>query len=335
MNFFGGAQVTYQIDFNVQWQMGSQSSLLPATCGVPQGSVLGPLFFLVYVNDIQGVVNNCALKLYADDTVLYTSGADSIETAHRLQQGLDLFCGWCRVNKLTINIKKTKVMTFGSRQRVKKAKDVLLKIGGVELKVVPSYKYLGLILDSTLNYNMHIQSTIRIILHKLSLLAKMKKFLTNDTALSIYKAMLLPYFDYGDIIYDKANCKDLDKLQKLQNKCLRICLGQERRFSTEVAHGLTKVPFLKNRRSAHVLNFMYKRKANVRLMNVREIRTRAHDAPLFEVEIPRCEAFKRSVGYFGSVEWNNLTPDVRNTGSYLAFKNIQKKNMLDQLQQIQ
>ena len=100
-------------------------------------------------------------------------------------------------------------------------------------------------------------------------------------------------------------------------------------------HKLTNVPFLKDRREAHVLNFMYTRKGNVNLLNNREIRTRAHDAPLFEVKIPRSEAFKRSIGYFGAVSWNNLPPKTRNIGDFLAFKHAQTIKMLSPLTRIQ
>ena len=218
---------------------GVASDQLPMYCGVPQGSVLGPLFFLVYVNDVQNAMDDCLIKLYADDTVLYQSGISSHETAAKLQASLDLFVRWCSVkNKLAINIKKTKTMFFGTRHKLKKAKNIDIVINNEHLKLVPSYKYLGLIVDSILNFNLHIASVTRTILHKMSLLAKMKKYLNNDVAVSIYKSMLLPYLDYAD-------AKDLKKLQKLQNKCLRICMGRARRFSTDGAHKLSKVPFLK------------------------------------------------------------------------------------------
>ena len=73
---------------------------------------------------------------------------------------------------------------------------------------------------------------------------------------------------------------------------------------------------------------MYSRKANEKLFNKREIRTRAHDAPLFAVTVPRCEAFKRSVGYSGANRWNELPPKIRNTNTYKEFKLLQKKAML-------
>ena len=100
---------------------GMTSSRLPVTCSVPQGSVLGPLFFLTYVNDVQFALNDCGVQLYADDTVLYQAGINSHEAAIKLQRSLDLFVTWCKVNKLTINIMKTKLMVYGSRQKVKKS----------------------------------------------------------------------------------------------------------------------------------------------------------------------------------------------------------------------
>ena len=112
-------------------------------------------------------------------------------------------------------------------------------------------------------------------------------------------------------------------------------MGKERRYGTEAAHKLAGVPFLIDRREAHLLNFMYNRKSNRSLLNNREIRTRAHDAPLFEVTIPRCEAFKRSVGYFGAVKWNELPPATRNIHNYSEFKQFQKNHMLLPLTRIQ
>ena len=72
--------------------------------------------------------------------------------------------------------------------------------------------------------------------------------------------MILSYFDYADVVYDRANTSGLDKLQRLQNKCLKVCQGHDRLFSTNRSHIEARVPFLKERRRAHTLNFMYKRK---------------------------------------------------------------------------
>ena len=89
--------------------------------------------------------------------------------------------------------------------------------------------------------------------------------------------------------------------------------------------------FLQDRRRAHLLNFRFIRKTKPGLLNVREVRTRAHDAPLFNVNIPRCEAFKRSVDYFGAIEWNNLTVEPRNIDLYLPFRYHMRTEMLKPL----
>ena len=86
---------------------------------INNGSVLGPLFFLIYINDVTGVLNECKTKLYADDTVIYRSGVDHSIVSRDLQRDIDNFCIWCNENKLTVNSRKT--MVFGSRSRVKRA----------------------------------------------------------------------------------------------------------------------------------------------------------------------------------------------------------------------
>ena len=96
---------------------------------------------------------------------------------------------------------------------------------------------------------------------KIHLIKKQKATTSEVSALHIYKTMLLPYFDYADVKFHKANMKDVEKLQKLQNKCLRICMGRDRRFDTNRAHKIANVPFQNDRRKAHC-NFMYKRKNN-------------------------------------------------------------------------
>ena len=100
-------------------------------------------------------------------------------------------------------------------------------------------------MDPILGYNKHISSVLRLIQHKLSVLGKVKRYMNRSTAMKVYKTMVLPYFDYADVIFQIANGTDLDKLQRLQNRGLKLCLGRERLFSTERAHIEAGVPFLR------------------------------------------------------------------------------------------
>ena len=97
------------------------------TCGVPQGSVISPLFFILYVNDIQFAVGGASVQLYADNTVIYVKGRNKEEAVAKLQPALDEFSMWCKANKLTLNATKTKLMIFGTRYRIKRARVLWLK----------------------------------------------------------------------------------------------------------------------------------------------------------------------------------------------------------------
>ena len=297
-----------------------KSSVCNVSCGVPQGSVLGPLFFILYVNDLQQALRGVEVQLYADDTVLYASGDDLRKVKCSLQANLNRLHKWCQANKLSINPSKTKMMVFGTRHTVKKVKNCHLMLGGKLIQKVSTFKYLGFVLDSTLNFKPHISEVIKKVMHKRILLSKIITFLRSEVALSIYKLMILPYFDYCDVIYHSACKNDLDKLQRLQNKCLKTCMGLHKLCNTAAVHAMTKCAMLPDRRNSHVCNFMYKRLSREDLVDDREIHTRQHDAPTFTVVFPRIETFKRSIKYHGSSSWNELPTDVRLIKTYPAFK---------------
>ena len=197
--------------------------------------------------------------------------------------------------------------------------------------MVPSFRYLGVTLDSALTFSNHIKTILSTVAHKAYMLGKIRKYLTTDVALLIYKTMILPYFDYADVMFTKAFVNDLDKLQRAQNKCLKTCMQLKVTTDTDRLHRMSMIPKLKNRRQAHLLNFMYQRQSRIDLINDAPICTRAHDAPLFKVVKPRLEAYKRSVAYQGATRWNELNPGIRNIAHYKMLKNIQKKWLKDSI----
>ena len=307
------------------------SSYLTVTCGVPQGSVLRPLLFLLYINDLVNVIDTCETFLYADDTVLVTS-ADCIFDAHRtLQHDLQNIANWCKGNKLTLNVKKTKCMLLGSKHKIKKNRSISLSMNNEILEYVSSYKYLGVSIDQSLNFNLHTNQVIKTVSYKLSLLQKIRKYITSQAAIQIYKAMVIPYFDYGDILYHYTSNRLLDKLQKLQNRGLRICFGPGMGMSTDDMHREASISKLFDRRVAHIYTFMYKQKMNRDLIDIRDIRTRAHDAILFATLQPYCEKYKHNVYYHGARSWNQLPVRKRNIEEYANFKNVQKKKAMQKI----
>ena len=304
---------------------GHLSGSLPITCGVPQGSILGPLFFITYINDIQKYLNTRKIGLYADDTVLFCHASNLTLLQNDLQNVLDKFQNWCKLNALTINKKKTKFMIFGTRSKIKRARNLELSIDNQPLQQVPSFKYLGVTLDSVLSYSNHISTVLNNVSHKAYILSKIRRFITTYSSIRIYKSMILPYFDYADIVFDKANQTDLDKLQRLQNRCLKICLRVNMKTETDLIHSVTKSPKLYYRRKAHLRNFMHSRLSDMSLLDIKPIGTRSRDTPLFNVTFPNTLAFKRSIQYNGALEWNNLPPSTRNVDQFLSFKFQQLK----------
>ena len=129
------------------------SSLLDITYGVPQGSVLGPMLFLLSINDLSSSIKFSSHKLFADDTVLYskcTLESDIVLKAN-LQQDLNNMSQWCTRNAILMNVKKTKSMRFGTKQKLKETLQPNFFVNQKQLECVPSYKYLGTHLDSELN----------------------------------------------------------------------------------------------------------------------------------------------------------------------------------------
>ena len=114
--------------------------------GMPQGSVLGPLFYIIYANDVSKIVKKCGVALYADDTVLYTANDNFVNSISKLQEDMNSLNDWCTRNGIKANTDKTKVMVLGTPKMLEKLPK--FDIDNVPLQVVSMYKYLGITLDS-------------------------------------------------------------------------------------------------------------------------------------------------------------------------------------------
>ena len=312
---------------------GKMSILNKVTCGIPQGSILGPLFFLIYINDLQGILGDDAYHLYVDDTVIYCSDK-SIEIAEmKLQKILDKFSKWCAINALTINTSKTKVMIFGSRHKIKNCKKTSLFINKEQLQTVPTYRYLGINLDQTLNFKYHLDTLINNVTFKLYLFSKIRRYLNEECAITVYKAMLMPFFDYCDIIYRFSCSPELQKLERHHKRGMKISVKNSHLLNDEELHIKCNLSELDIRRRVHLRNYMFKIKGNesnlVVINDENNINTRLHDGPVFKVTHPNSEPIKRSVMYAGSIDWNNLDAETRNIDDIVKFKRVQKMWMLN------
>ena len=169
-------------------------------CGVPQGSILGPLLFLLYINDVDYNLLNTNIKLYADDTVIYSTNKNEAVAYENVERYLKTLMKWCDNNQLTVNIKKTKLILFGTREMLRNSRHIDMYMGTEKLQYVNDYMYLGTKLDSKFTFELHANECCRHVIHKNYILAKIRRYINAHQALTIYKSMILPYFCYGDVL---------------------------------------------------------------------------------------------------------------------------------------
>ena len=225
-----------------------RSTFQTITQGVPQGSVLGPLFYILYANDIVRVIKNCKMALYADDTVLYTANLKFETSVQKARDDVLALSGWCKANGIGMNTDKTKVMIFGNAKKVAGLPKVHINVNDVSLQTFFNYKYLGITLDGQLNYARHVSKLISNVSLKLKQFRRMRSFLNTKAATLVYKNMILPIIEYGDIFLTGATNGNKKKLQILQNKGLRCALNADKDISTRELHTEAKLMRLKHRR---------------------------------------------------------------------------------------
>ena len=156
----------------------------------------------------------------------YVSGTEPKVMSGQLQAGLDKYCTWSTKNKLTMNEKKSKLMFFAAAPTYKKVKfhDLKVKVKNERLHFVPTFKYLGVLLDYELTFNAHVNQLKKTLAFKTYLLGQLKSYVPTDLMLLIYKTYALPVIDYSDILYSGASDECLQGLQYIQNRCLKHCL---------------------------------------------------------------------------------------------------------------
>ena len=139
------------------------------------------------------------------------------------------------------------------------------------------------------------------------MLSKIRKYLDNKCALTIYKSMVIPYFDYADVVYMYSKNPDLKKLDRAHLRGLRISYRLQGKMNDNEIYNLCNISSLENRRIVHSRNCMFNNK-NKCIINNEGIVTRAKEGPLFNIIRPNCEAYKRSIYYSGASDWKSLDP---------------------------
>ena len=308
------------------------------TCGVPQGSILGPLLFLCYVNDMPISVK-CKLLLYADDSALLVAGKDTNLIAEALSNELESCRQWLVDNKLSLHLGKTEAILFGSKRKLLNDNNFNVKCGDVEIQNVKNVKYLGLQLDDDLSGNSIVKGILDKANCRLKFLYRYKEMLNFQARKNLCSALIQCHFDYAcSAWYPGINIALRKRLQVMQNKIIRFILGLDNRShigNDELNNaGFLKVPDrvkqlmlghvfkIKNKTSPEYLQTHFLRLKDMENRN----RTRATE---YDFYTPKINSHSASTFFYTAIkDWNALPPCLKESRSEGIFKDRLKQHLL-------
>ena len=205
---------------------GVDSDIGEIEVGVPQGSCLGPLLFLIYINDLPEAVQGSSVTMYADDTSLCHQSRDLTQLNEAINSDLSKLETWLQGNKLSLNVAKTHSMLISTKQRHNSLKSrneaLVLKIRDNELEVVQKTKYLGVQIDCSLDWKEQIKAVSTKVSRAIGFLKHAKSFLPLASLKTLYTGIVEPHFRYCCSVWGCAGSTYIDQLQKLQNRAARI-----------------------------------------------------------------------------------------------------------------
>ncbi len=313
-----------------------QSSLADITCGVPQGSVLGPLLFLVYINDIGNAVAYQKVKLFADDTNLFVFGDNASTVETDTNACLSALSNWFLCNKLSLNLSKTCYMIFSNKPCV----DLNLSLNGQIIERVHYFKYLGVTIDDQLKWSVHIDNIYSKLIKFTSIFYRLRDKLPDVFLKDVYYAFVYTHILYGIELYANTTNNNLTKLITLHNKLLRILQNKPR--TTRVPqlyanYNILPIPELhKHQLILFVYNYFYHSHSlpsvflssnyfslnnHVHVHNTR-MSTNAH---IYGV---KTVYGKRNTKYKAAVLWNELPENLQSVPVILQFKKSLKAYLL-------
>jgi hypothetical protein len=301
--------------------------------GVPQGSVLGPLLFLIFINDITHVIKYCKIRLFADDTCLFIEVDDPEIQALQLNEDLENLNAWANKWHVDFSPPKTEEVII-SRKRSSPVHTVAY-LNGAPIKRAPHHKHLGLILSQDLSWTEHINELVDKANRRLGIMRTLKFKIDRLSLEKIYMSFIRPLLEYGDVVWDSP-LESLNALDMVQKNAARIVVGATARSSTDGLYEETAWESLGGRREFHRTKLMYTivhGNAPAYLIDLvpglvasrtgYQLRNR-HD---LDVPLARINVYANSFYPTVTRIWNSLSLRLKNAPSVDAFKAYHKRSL--------
>ena len=312
----------------------TNSDCMNVTCGVPQGSILGPALFIIYINDMCNVSSLMKSIVFADDTNFFYSGKDLTEVCKTVSNELDKLCRWFQVNKLSLNIAKTNFMVFGNK---KCENNHLVSINGMYINRVYVTKFLGVLIDCHLNWSEHINLIKNKISKNVSVMYRVKHLLTSSALYSLYCTLILPYLNYCCEIWGNTYKSRIRPLHIIQKRAVRICLKADYRSHTRPMFYQLNTLAIQDMVDFNSMVFVYKvynnlLPANIMLYYQKVNASHYHNTRMkncnFQIRFSRTTKKAECISIKGPKMWNDLPADIKLCNSIYKFKKIYKALLL-------
>ena len=312
---------------------GAQSSALGINSGVIQGSILGPILFILYINDMSRAASSLKLVHYADDTTVPCSGRDLGATMQQLNNDLDMLDDWIKCNRLSINFKKCSFFVTSNRS-LDDLGDVCIRNNIVEYKI--SAKMLGVVLDDRVNFNCHVSALANKLSRNIGILGRLSMVVPSSTLLSLYYAMIYSNVSYCIAAWGSVGAVNTSRIDRIMNRVFRLLdmksyLNPNFISSSELLSYSNIVNFFTMVKLFDVLNgnnfitFRDKILSNQvdHSHNTRfKLNGNLH-APAYSTSKAQCSFIYRATRI-----WNSLPVEIRSCDDLYSFKVLLKRHLL-------
>ena len=304
---------------------GEYSANSRVTSGVPQGSVLGPTLFIYFINDMPNTVDSL-IKIFADDTKIY-EGLPATNQSPTLQKDIEKLHSWTLDWQIKFNSDKCKVLHLG-----KNNPDISYNMNGVRLEVTEAEKDLGVVVDNKLSFDQHISEIVK---KGNKITGMISHYITNKTKeimIPLYKSLVRPIMEYGNVVWSPWLRKDIDKIEGVQRRFTkRICDVKEEEYETRLK--ILRLPSLEYRRARgdmietyKIVHKLYDPNTTSSLFTINDsFCTRGHPFKLTKIS---CKTSMYQHFFTNRIinHWNNLPHSIIMAGTLNSFKNLLDKH---------
>ena len=297
------------------------SSENPVTTGVPQGSILGPLLFICFTNDLASNFDDslCKLLSYADDSTFIVNATSSTELKSKIKTTLEKAQSWFIENEMKINTDKTQILVFKNGKHQNKI-TIPITYQNKKIKLVsePYVEILGILIDENLSWEKQINHVRKKSMNATRNVHRVNKMLPKKSRLNMYHCIISPNFDYGDVLFGGCSIKNSKRLQRVQNFAVKSITGNRKYDSATKSFQELKLLNLQQRRKVHESVFIHKAISKNSSRNLQEeysnyqpkAQTRRYTSGKLIIPTHNTSKFKKSPLYRTIATWNSIPNNI-------------------------